>query len=242
MGKSNMRYFSKIMTGSLLLGCLTIGGHSSAQMSEDEYILFMHPVAGDSMSGEVLPTEAPESDMLPQPMLEPAYEEQIIQQAPSVSFETVENYDQDEAASPMPSESVQDVVVTDVMSFDDLPTIETEEPVRQEANIERLEQFSKASNFSNILQQVKKTTLQGETLTQDERELFESMKTKMFLLEQEKEAVREKLVKEKQKDIEIMKDNIGALQTIKEQEERIRLLERQLNRNLSPQVVGGEEE
>ena len=67
-------------------------------------------------------------------------------------------------------------------------------------------------------------------LSEDERDLFESMKTKMFLLEQEKQAAKSKLTDLRQKEIEVMKINIGSKQKIAEQAEKIRILQDKLQK------------
>ena len=73
-------------------------------------------------------------------------------------------------------------------------------------------------------------------LTDDERELFESMKTKMFLLEREKQAVRNELTDIRQKEIEIMKVDIGSRYKIEEQAEKIELLQQKLKQYQYQQV------
>jgi len=67
-------------------------------------------------------------------------------------------------------------------------------------------------------------------LSEDERDLFESMKTKMFLLEQEKQAAKSKLTDLRQKEIEVMKIDIGSKQKIAEQAEKIRILQEKLQK------------
>lgn len=70
----------------------------------------------------------------------------------------------------------------------------------------------------------------ANTLSDDEIDLFESMKTKMFLLEQEKQAAKSKLTDLRQKEIEVMKIDIGNKQKISEQAEKIRILQEKLQK------------
>lgn len=69
---------------------------------------------------------------------------------------------------------------------------------------------------------------EASVLSADEYELFESMKTKMFLLEREKEALRKELMEIRQKEIEVMKTDIGCLQKTEDQAGKIRILEEKL--------------
>jgi hypothetical protein len=67
-------------------------------------------------------------------------------------------------------------------------------------------------------------------LVEDERALFESMKTKMLLLEKEKEAVRKRLSDMRQKEIDVMKVDINSLRVIDEMAEKIRVLEHKVEK------------
>jgi len=97
-------------------------------------------------------------------------------------------------------------------------------------NTQDIPSLGKVSNIDNEAKIPENYTNQkrDDTLTEDEYELFESMKTKMFLLEREKEAVRQKLTDLRQKEIETMKADIGSLQKIEEQAEKIRILQQKL--------------
>lgn len=72
--------------------------------------------------------------------------------------------------------------------------------------------------------------LSREKLIESERELFESMKTKMFLLEQEKQAAKSRLTDIRQKEIEAMKIDIGSKQKIAEQADKIKILQEKLQK------------
>lgn len=75
-----------------------------------------------------------------------------------------------------------------------------------------------------------------EQLTPDERDLFESMKTKMFLLEREKAAAHDTLTNIRQKEIGTMKVEIGSRQKIQEQAEKIRILQEKLQQYQYAQI------
>lgn len=81
--------------------------------------------------------------------------------------------------------------------------------------------------------------INANRLSEDERDLFESMKTKMFLLEQEKQAAKSKLTDLRQKEIEVMKVDIGSKQKITEQAEKIRILQEKLQKYQYHQINDG---
>jgi len=139
------------------------------------------------------------------------------------------------------NDSTQQLLVDMLASKKEEPITSNENIVSDNPKDDKLFEEKMTSQIPNIkpLSEPVPTIKGPETtipLTDNERELFESMKTKMFLLEREKQAVRNELTDIRQKEIEIMKVDIGSRYKIEEQAEKIELLQQKLEQYRYQQV------